>query len=238
MRVIISLFILATLTLMAGAAAPSFYHETPSNIILGETAHLELSVNDFSAAGSDVQDVRVFYRTLGSEQFESAIMKSEGYSYFAELNTSKWKVNQIEYYFAYRNKLGTVKTIPADNPDMNPYILNITPAQVPEQTAAFEIVVLSPELNEAIPRDEIIIAASVLGGEADIDFDQSQLLIDGVNVSKMADFSNGVITFSPEGFRIGRHNIELQLVDNEGQLIASKEWAFRAIESEEVTTPK
>ncbi|MFC2088955.1 hypothetical protein ACFLSX_05075 [Calditrichota bacterium] len=232
MKVLFSLLILVSFSFIVFADdKASFYHEVPVNVIQGEIAHFEFFVNNIHAENSDINEVKLFYRPMGSDQYNSRSMKEEGFSYSTELNTSNMNSGQIEYYFAFRDRRGGVGMLPAESPQLNPYVMAIAPAQTQGQSSNFEIIVLSPDLNESIPDDEVLIAASVLGGESDIDFDQSRLLIDGVNVTALADFSDGIITFAPENIRIGRHNIELQIYNNDGELIQNREWAFRAIQS-------
>jgi hypothetical protein len=233
MRVIYSFILICvfSLTTFAGNLDYAFYHDVPMNIVKGENARFEITLNGSNTFASEYRDVQVLYRELGGDRYKTIDMKEEGFSYFANLNTKNINTGQIEYYFAFRDRFGNVKTLPGEMPQMNPYKMNIIPEQVQTTNANFEIVILSPELNEAIPDNEVIVAASVLGGETEIDFDQSRLFIDGVNVSSLAEFDNGIVTFVPENIREGRHNIELQLYNNDGELIQNKEWAFRAVKS-------
>ncbi|MCK5033292.1 MAG: hypothetical protein KAS18_06645, partial [Calditrichia bacterium] len=233
MRVIYSFIFIFVFSSLIIASNPDFvfYHDVPSNVIQGETARIELTLNSFNAYASDFRDVQVLYREFGTDRFKALQMKEEGLSYYANLNTKNIHTGQIEYYFAFKNRYGKISTLPSDMPQLSPYAMNVIPAQVQTQSANFEVVILSPDLNETVPDDEIVIAASVLGGEAEIDFDQSRLFIDGVNVSALADFDNGIVTFAPDNIREGRHNIELQLYNTDGELIQNKEWAFRASKS-------
>lgn len=225
------LFMILFSSLILAEGNKSFYHEVPVNVIRGELARFEFFVNKFSSGVSEIKDVTLFYRALGTDKFNSKNMKEEGFSFTTEINTSNMSTGQIEYYFAFSDRRGGIGTSPSDVPQLNPYVMAISPAPIQGQSANFEIVVLSPDLNESVPNNEVLVAASVLGGESEIDFDQSRLLIDGVNVSALADFSDGLITFTPANIRIGRHNVELQLYDNDGELISTREWAFRAYES-------
>jgi hypothetical protein len=233
MRVTYSFILIFVFSSLIIANNPDFtyYHDAPVNVIQGENARIELILNSFNSYASDFRDVQVLYRELGTDQFKAVQMKEEGLSYYATVNTKNIHTGQIEYYFAFRDRFGNISTLPSDMPQVNPYAMNVIPAQVQTQSANFEVVILSPELNETVPDDEIVIAASVLGGETELDFDQSRLFIDGVNVSALAEFSNGVVTFAPDNMREGRHNIELQLYNTDGDLIQNKEWAFRTTKS-------
>ena len=229
MRVINSFIFIFVYSTLIIASNPdfAFYHDVPSNVIKGENARLELTLNSINT----YTDVQVLYREFGTDRFTAVQMKEEGLSYYANLNTKNINTGQIEYYFAFKDRFGRMSTLPGDMPQLNTYTMNVIPAQVQTQSGNFEVVILSPELNETVPDDEIVIAASVLGGDAEIDFDQSRLLIDGVNVSALADFNSGIITFAPDNIREGRHNVELQLYNTNGELVQNQEWAFRASKS-------
>lgn len=233
MRVIYSFIFIIVFSCFIFANNPefAFYHDVPINVIKGENARIELTLNNINSHSSDYRDIQVLYREMGSDRFKAVSMKEEGFSYFANLNTKNINTGQIEYYFAFRDRYGNISTLPGEMPQLNPYTMNVIPEQVQTQSANFEVVILSPELNETVPDNEIVIAASVLGGETEIDFDQSRLFIDGVNVSTLAEFDNGIVTFAPDNIREGRHNIELQLYNSDGDLIQNKEWAFRASKS-------
>lgn len=233
MRVFFSFIIIFVMSCLLFAGNPdySFYHDVPANVIKGENARLEITLNNPNSYAPEYRDVQVLYRELGYDRFKTIPMKEEGFTYYANLNTKNINTGQIEYYFAFRDRFGNISTLPSEIPQINPYTMNVIPQQEEIQNANFEVVVLSPELNETVADNEIIIAASVLGGDTDIDFDQSRLFIDGVNVSALAEFDNGIVTFAPDNIREGRHNIELQLYNTDGDMIQNKEWAFRAIKS-------
>ena len=207
----------------------SFEHEVPTGIIRGEKAHIEVLSVDMNPS---IHDMRVFYREMGEGNYRQVVMKQDGFIYSADINTANTTTGQIEYYIAYEGRLGKIGTLPEVNPQLNPYILRIAPAKTSQQYADFEIVILSPMPDEVLTDDEVVIAASVLGGESQIDFTLSKLFIDEVDVSPIADFSGGIITYVPERLRVGRRNIKLQLFDNAGELIMEKEWGFRVIARE------
>ena len=233
MRVIYSFIFIAIFSCLIFAGNPdyAFYHDVPANVVKGEKARIELTLNNINSYASEYRDVQVLYRELGSDRFKAVSMREEGFSYYANLNTKNINTGQVEYYFAFRDRYGNISTLPGEMPQINPYTMNVIPAQEQVPNANFEVVILSPELNETVPDNEIVIAASVLGGETEVDFDQSRLFIDGVNVSALAEFDNGIVTFAPDNIREGRHNIELQLYNTDGDLVQNKEWAFRASKS-------
>ncbi len=229
LRNLLFVFILNIAASYAGTNPIRFEHDIPTGVIRGDKVQLEVLSMDM---GPSIHDMHVFFRELGEQNYRQMAMKGEGYLYSAIINTANTTTGQIEYYIAYEGRLGQIGTLPEANPQLNPYILRIAPAKTAQDYADFEIVILSPLPEDVLPNDEIVIAASVLGGESDIDFTLSKLYIDEVDVSPVADFSDGIITYVPNRLRLGRRIIKLQLFNNSGELIQEREWAFRVIEAE------
>lgn len=218
-------FLFSALALATDSRAV-FQHDIPQGIIQGENARFELMISE---RRTETFDVRMFYRELGGDKFISKRMKNDGYMFYAELNTTKFHTGNVEYYFAYEGALGEIGTLPGSDPEMNPFIMHISPERDAGMQAAngVEIIVLSPDPGELIAADEIMVSASILASESDIDFSRTALLIDGVNVTSLSSLEDGLLTFAPEQIRQGIHNIELKVYDNGGSLLDNKEWSFR-----------
>ncbi len=211
---------------VASGRKPLLEHEVPSGIVRGEKARIEVvSIS----GGQTVHDMRVFYRELGEQNYRQIAMKREGYVYVAELNTASTTTGRIEYFIAYEGALGVTGTLPEVEPQREPYVLRVSPARTSGQVADFEIVILSPAPEDVLAEDEVVIAVSVMGGESEIDFTLSRLYLDEMDVTSMAEMGDGLIIHVPPMIRLGRHNVKLELFDNSGELLATREWAFRVI---------
>jgi hypothetical protein len=155
-------------------------------------------------------------------------MENEGFLYYAALNTESVTTGRIEYYIGYEGELGRTGTLPEASAQTSPYVMLVAPAQVAVQRNAVEIMVISPEADETVAADELVIAAYLMGVGADFDFSKSTLLIDGTTVTSLIEFADGVLTFSPRQIKGGPHNIEVNLYDAQNNMIGRKEWSFRA----------
>jgi hypothetical protein len=219
---------LAVATSSMSANKPLLEHDVPTGVIRGEKACIEVMA---VTGGHVVHDMRVFYRELGDENYKQIPMKQEGYIYTTDINTSDITSGRIEYFIAYEGNLGITGTMPELNPQLNPYVMRIAPAKTVKQATDFELVILSPQPEDILVEDEVLIAVSVMGGESEIDFTLSRLYIDEVDVTTAADFSDGIITYVPSMIRLGRHIIKLDLYDNSGELLMTREWGFRVIKT-------
>ena len=224
-----TLFALIISASFASANTYSFEHEIPTGVIKGEKARIEGMAID---TDHTFYDMSVFYRELGDENYKQLPMKQEGTVYSANINTSSTTTGQIEYYIAYEGGLGRTGSLPEIRPQLNPYVLRVAPAKSTKQAANFEIVILSPLPEDILAENEVLVAASFLGGETEIDYSLSKLFIDEDDVTPAAQFGDGIVTYVPNRMMLGRHIIELQLVDNSGELLMTEEWAFRVIKSE------
>jgi hypothetical protein len=227
MRAIFSIIILGLLLSLVFASSNnySFYHETPVGVIKGEDVTFEVML---TASNARIYDMHLFYREVGRSDYSVIQMKRDGYLYHVTLNTSGFTTGQLQYYIGYEGGLGEIGTLPDESPQLNPYAMHIAPSRQNIQDTQLDIVVLSPEPDEVIPNDELVIAASLLGVAENFDISKTQLLIDGTNVTSLIDFSEEVISFSPGQIKAGHHNIELALYDAQDNLVGKKEWSFRA----------
>ncbi len=231
----LGLLLISSCPVLAGTNTTLFYHDTPQGVVRGDNVRIEVMLN---APGSQVYDMYLFYRQVGSSNYQRVTMENEGFLYYAALNTESVTTGRIEYYIGYEGELGKIGTLPELSAQTNPYVMLVAPAQVAMQKNDVEIMVISPDPEETVAADELIIAAYLMGIGSSFDFSKSKLLIDGTNVTSMIEFADGVITFSPRQIKGGPHNIELNLYDAQNNMIGRKEWSFRAGSKVEAQTPK
>jgi hypothetical protein len=98
------------------------YHNELEPVIKGEKAHLELNI---VSVESDIYEARVFYRTKGEADYQSQMMKEQGYTLFSDLDTRQISSGQVEYYFAMQTLTGEIITYPQFNPTENPLSFNL-----------------------------------------------------------------------------------------------------------------
>jgi hypothetical protein len=231
--ILFTMIMMLSITVMAGTNSSLFYHDTPQGVVRGDQVRLEVLLNN---PGVQVYDMYLFYRQPGSSSYQKVAMENEGFLYYASLNTADVTTGRIEYYIGYEGELGKTGTLPEISAQTNPYVMLVAPAAVVMQNDQVEITILSPDADETVSADELVIAAYLMGVGSDFDFSRSKLLIDGNNVTSMVEFADGVITFSPRGIRSGPHNIEINLYDAQDNMIGRKEWSFKASGTTEALT--
>ena len=222
---LLGVFMLISLSALAGSNSTMFFHDTPQGVVRGDKVRVEVMLN---TPGAEIYDISLFYRETGKSEYTQVLMENEGFLYQASINTENITSGRLEYFIGYEGRLGKIGTLPEISAQTNPYVMLVAPAVVAAQKNMVEIVVVSPEPDETVPPDELVIAAYLMGVESNFDLSRSKLLIDGTNVTSMIDFADGVLTFSPKQIRGGTHNIEINLMDAQNNLIGKKEWSFKA----------
>ena len=98
------------------------YHNELEPVVKGENARLELNI---VGVETDIYEARLFFRAKGDADFQSQLMKEQGYTLFSDLDTRQLSSGQIEYYFAMQTLTGDIITYPQFNPGENPLSFNV-----------------------------------------------------------------------------------------------------------------
>ena len=162
--------------------------------------------------GSEIYDFYLFYRELGETDYRSIPMTSQGLLFYANVKTGKFTTNQMQYYIAYESSLGQIGTLPEEMAELNPYIMEIAPAPNLQDDGPVEVVILSPLPEDVVTEEDFLIAVSMYSEKEKIEYANTKLIVDGVNIRNNIDFSDGVVTFAPPpGYRMrgGYHNVEV-----------------------------
>lgn len=237
MKRIISIFYILAVVfpLSAGNLSEYFTHNSPSQVLLGDKARIELL-----ATGGNSQayyNGTLFYRMRGEENFKSIRLRDQGYVLSADIPTEKLRAGKVEYYFAFQSLNGDAEYLPQASPAVN-FQFEIIPAKNAKnvQTNLIPINVLAPEPNESLPSDEFFVALSIpldVISTLSIEELEFKLFINGIDVSSALDIDGNLITFEPRGHVSGnRKNIEFRIKDRNGNVIAEKEWSVRVTEIE------
>ena len=214
--------------LLSGAVfADQFFHDEPAPVLLGETLRLELTNTD---SNQPVSDVFVFYRMHSEPNFRSLRMEQEGFVYNAEINSSKLFPGNMEYYFAYQDPNGNAKYLPAYNPENNPFVLKILPAQKDELVSGKKLFIpllLNPAPKDVVNPDELFIAFSIPFEIEHPENLEYKMLISGVDVSKKLIRDGNLVSYIPKTIRSGLQNVEFQVFNQDGKIVGQNQFSFR-----------
>jgi len=224
-----ALFIISSV--FASSGNLMFFHTTPSGVVRGEEAKIEIMM---PGIGSEIYDFYLFYRELGEVNYKSVPMTSQGLLFYANVKTSQFTTNQMQYYIAYEGSLGEIGTLPEEMAEFNPYIMEIAPAPNLQDDGPIEVVILSPLPDDVVSEQDFLVAVSMYSEKEKIEYANTKLIVDGVNIRNNIDFSDGVVTYTPPpgyNMRGGYHNVEVQVFNASGVMLGKKEWSFRSSQS-------
>lgn len=221
---ILYLLLLVTAQL-AIAGNVSIDHIEPEPVIQGEKALFELSLINNSA---EIYEGHLFYKAKGENDFRSEPLKRQGFNLYTEIPTKDLVAGKIEYYFAMQTHGGKVHTYPEFQPEAHPLSFELVASNIESSYQAMkEVYVLSPEPDEILPQDEVLIAISVPGNNDDIDHEKTRFLIDGINLTSRLERDENVYIIAPSAMQTGTHNAEFKIYNASGVLVGKKEWSFK-----------
>jgi len=157
----------------------------------GRPLHLELQVTNFS--GTPIRQVRVFFRGIGDARFKYRRMRDRGMQYLADLNLRRVDGNLVEYFFDVEYIDGAHQSYPEEAPNAN--LLKTAIDQTVE--ADNGIVIISPEPDEEILTDEMLITVSFPRFSGQVDPERVRLSIDRWDVSRYVKVYDDFLNFAP-----------------------------------------
>lgn len=220
---------------------PGLVHFPVKDALAGENIFLEAKIEDRPV--QQIQYVRIYFRTKGQSDYRYIDMDEQFEAYTGSIPGLAVQSPGVEYFILALFNDRTMATSPASNPFYAPYQVAITPALLDRIPAAsekpaterklstaggvdVEAKILSPEPNEKVAEDEVVIAVSFLGSTDKLDLKSIKVFIDGKNFTSSAEISENVITCVPKQVTKGLHQVKVQLADKSGNRFPDIEWQF------------
>jgi hypothetical protein len=179
---------------------------------------------------SDITQAILFYRNDLSSDFQQVEMTlDETTMTLAGAIPASYVLSPyVEVYIRITMRDGTSETYPSENAVENP--VRFAVAQSGSQEG---ILIISPEKNQRLSIDDLMIAASMLYAPDFVDRKKTQLFFDGVDVTADAVVSGDIIVYSPSKFPMeisgGIHSAKVVLHKADGSEYGSLEWSFFVI---------
>ncbi|MCH7575033.1 MAG: hypothetical protein IIA59_07910 [Candidatus Marinimicrobia bacterium] len=210
-------------------------HQRPSVAVAHEPLTLEI-ILDLDDANVQLADI--YFRLAGQTAFAvSPMSTTDGALYFGTIPAGDIIAGELEYYFALTLDDGTLLAFPEVEPTLNPVIVPIIPGQdfqpdaVGELAAAdvqqvnADILILAPEPDNTFLPENVVIAVSLFN-VANVDVATIQLIVDGRDVTNLAEISADIVAYTPAGLSNGAHRVEVRLSDLSGAMIRPVSWSF------------
>lgn len=205
----------------------------PTEIIADSPANIKASVKDIS----NISQALLFFRNDATSDFQQTEMSLDESTMSLNGTVPGSYVNgsYLEVYVRITMRDGTVETYPQENPSENPARFAIKQSESQQ-----DILVISPERNQHLMLDDLMIAASMLYAPDIVDRKKTDLFLDGINVTADAVVSGDVIVYSPAKYPTpilgGIHTARIVLHKADGGVYRSLEWNFYIITVAEMRT--
>lgn len=183
-------------------------------------------INIETSFTTSVTMVMVNYRKPGDPAYTQMpmMLRSNGkYSIVIPSKDMK-KGDVMEYYIAAETASGDVITYPEQNAEFAPIQIVIT-KKLSVQESGIEAVVLSPEPNSTIAPEDFFIAVSLFS-ETTVDLQNLRLTLDGEDITKKADVTAELVSFSAKGMAPGDHTVRLWYAISSDNIVNLAEWLF------------
>jgi len=234
-------------------AAPIFgqgeiLHSPAQTAIPGQDLDLELMV---TGTGWTVDEVRMLYNRANHQGFvETQMANNLGY-YTGTIPAEFISEEGVKYLFVAELSNGTRLSYPEQDAHAHPVYVQATevgtdqqqdsPGEAQESRTRERPpdaqLILAPEPNVTIPRDEALIAISLFQ-VADVDTASVVLLVDGVNVTRRAQVTANLVTYRPETILPGTHTVRMQFNDAAGRRYSPINWRFQVMGEEIAEGPR
>ena len=140
------------------------HHIPPSNGVIGQDLILSASILDIS----DPIEATLYYRLPGAESYLEVQFKNTGFNWQARIPGFGLTEAGIEYLIAFQFSEDRLISYPRVDPFNNPVFLQVfLPDKRMDGSGLFgelplaDVLILSPEPNEVVNENELLIAASL-----------------------------------------------------------------------------
>lgn len=187
---------------------------------------------------TDISQALLFYRNDLSTDFQQTEMSfQESSMTLSGTVPSSYVISPyIEVYVRLIMRDGSTETYPTENPTEDPVRISVGRSQSEK-----DILIISPDRDQRLTVDNLMIAASMLFAPKSVDRQKTRLYLDGLDVTSDAVVSGQVIVYSPSKFPTpitgGVHTAKVVLYDSSGAQAASLEWSFYIIAPGEKQRP-
>ncbi|MCK4578399.1 MAG: hypothetical protein KAU50_06385 [Candidatus Marinimicrobia bacterium] len=223
----------------------SLLHQIPLNVAAGEPLTLEAVAE---VEQGSVVTVAVFHRITGETVYSEVEFSSAGGGiYFGTIPAGDIVEAGLEYYLAATLDDGSIIAYPDVEPQLNPVSIPVLAQQETfDPLADFQglaeeeesaILVLSPAPRQIYLPDEVVVAVSLFNVE-DVDESTIRLLVDGQDVTAMAEVSTDLVTYMPPKLGNGSHQAEIKVSNLAGVPQEPQAWRFLISQKASVTSER
>ncbi len=213
------------------SAAVTLKHNPPISLSPDSEQIISLDVLE---GVDDIDQMNLYYRQFGSQAYISVTMtRDTGIQPMFTAQIPDIIEQGIEYYFQAELLNGSTQTLPASQPELNPYRLQTTAAEAPSD----DFILLSPDSSTIPENTDMIIAVSYFGMKNDIDVSTIQIFVDGNDMTDQATITGNMLSLRLEKMPAGKHSYQIKAETTSGKPIVSRNWQTSIKGAEPIKLP-
>ncbi len=206
-------------------------HQQPTVLDRTTTNSLEFFVAGITE--NDVIEALLFYKNEGDLGFSQKEIFFRNGTFIAQLSPQDLTGSTFEYYFqlSLRNQdqdFFFPETLPAENA-IEVQIVDGQGEPSLKRAEGIDYSILSPIPGSGLANNDLYIAIALFYEEDEIEEGEFQLLVDGQDVTGLADTSDYFISYVPKGLRQGIHTVNVNYV-TESETFEVVSWRFRVVD--------
>ncbi len=212
----VAVFVCSSWALAAGGEV---IHRPVLLVPEGEAITIE---TDFSVT---VAEVSLFYRLPGDPAFRVIDMVERVGGHYATVipNANLKKGDSFDYYIIAEKADGGTISYPESNMEFMPVHVVVSEKKF-LQESGIEAVVLSPEPGASVGKGDFMIAVSFFADSLDVK--KLRLMLDGDDITKKADVTAELITYSDKNIGPGAHTARVWYAVSKEEIYKLSEWSF------------
>ena len=211
-------------------------HEPVSIVKKGLSVEIDVFTD---LQGQDIKSFNLYYKNNDQIGYFKEELISEDGIYYSSKIPSEFINNKDIYYYIYLETESDVFTLPAIQPNISPFRINILEQKqdlnndVLFNNSVSYINIITPQHNEKILSDDLVVSVSYYEHD-DIDINSISILLDDVDYTSNANIKeNYLILVPPKKIKPGVHKLKLSFANSAGIYFEPITWSFAIIAKEE-----
>ena len=206
-------------------AQRNIYHIAPSSANLGEDLTLKVSLIDIE---KPIQGT-LYYRLPGGKSYLEIPFADTGFNWEATIPSFGLTDKGIEYLISFEFLNNRIISYPRVDPFNNPIFV-----QTIESSYGFgdpleaDVLILSPNPNSDIEKDEAVIAVSFFNAE-EVNKSSVSIFVNGEDRTNEMIFDGDILIYSPSNIIVGSYSVEIQMRNTDGLNLEPIIWSFNVI---------
>lgn len=174
-----------------------------------------------------IEQIEIAYRQFGQRLYSRRELALSGNSATVDIPAADVAPPLLDYYIAVYGTSGSlIETYPPADPENHPYQFQLRD----DLSVAADVIILSPEENERLNAEDVVISFSLLRADSSVDRSRTKVYLDEADLTAAAIIDDELVVLHPNqgGAELssGDHTLRVELYDRLGSLVSRSGWRF------------